>query len=89
MCIFDENNKFGVLSISNTLGTKGLEIEEAMAKILYDESTPTRAQITSGIRRKLRFVLTDRCPAQENANRLLIERLANDELRRDLPRCNK
>ncbi|QQP31498.1 Hypothetical protein FKW44_025113 [Caligus rogercresseyi] len=25
MCIFDENNKFGVLSISNTLGTKGLE----------------------------------------------------------------
>ncbi|QQP54177.1 Hypothetical protein FKW44_006925 [Caligus rogercresseyi] len=85
MCIFDENNKFGVLSISNTLGTKGLEIEEAMAKILYDESTPTRAQITSGIRRKLRFVLTDRCPAQENANRLLIERLANDELRRDLP----
>merc|ERR1712035_213824 len=55
---------------------------EVMRRILFEE---TSEQLSILIRQKLRFLISDRCPAQERANDLLIALLKDDNLRAELP----
>ena len=80
--LFDDKGEFLVLKVENTLGSTGDEIMEVMRRILFEE---TSEQLSILIRQKLRFLISDRCPAQERANDLLIALLKDDDLRAELP----